>query len=255
LKDLISAALSNEPFAKARPDKSTEVLHHLMAHRKVNSMNLLRVFLLTLSFVLLVLAGAVGAAQHQGFYTGFYYGAAVDKEVTAKDDLGRYTLDTDLPENLVGSLGYDLPPDSLLGRGRIELTYFQQKSSFDQAHFSDGSFSAAGDLQVQSLMLSSYVVYPTNSYFSLYLGGGIGAAKIKVDQLIIDQLLLLDGSKTELAGQLGAGVQLQLTSWLRADLGYRYFLSKNPEFKDSAGRKLTLDVNRHNALLGLVVLF
>lgn len=218
-------------------------------------MNLFRVFLLSLSLLLLDLAGPVFAAQHQGFYAGFYYGAGVDQKVSVKDDLGRYTLDTGLPQNLGGSLGYDLPPDSLLGRGRIELTYFQQKSTFDQAHFSDGRFTAAGDLQVQNLMLSSYVVYPTNAYFSLYLGAGIGAAKIKLDQLIIDQLQVLSDSETVLAGQLGAGVQLQLTSWLRANLGYRYFLSKKPEFQDNTGRKLSVDVNRHNAMLGMVVLF
>lgn len=226
-----------------------------MAYRKVKNMKLLRISLLTLGLVLLVLSGAVCAEKHQGFYAGIYYGAAIDQNVIAVDSLGRYTLDTEVPLNISGSLGYDLPPESLLGKGRIELTYFQQQADFDRARFTDGKFSALGDFQVQSLMLSSYAVYETNAYVALYLGGGIGAAKIKVDQLTIDQQPILNDTKIVLAGQLGAGIEVPLTSWLRADLGYRYFLSKEPEFKDNTGRKLSLDVNSHNAILGLVVLF
>lgn len=218
-------------------------------------MKSLRIFLLALGLVLVVLSGAVCAEKHQGFYAGIYYGVGSDQDVIAVDSLGRYTLDTEIPLDISGSLGYDLPPDSLLGKGRIELTYFQQKAGFDRAHFTDGKFSAFGDLQVQSLMLSSYAVYPTNSPVALYLGGGIGAARIKVDQLIIDQQPILHDTDVVLAGQLGVGIEVSLTSWLRADLGYRYFLSQNPKFKDNVGRKISFDVNSHNAVLGLVVLF
>jgi opacity protein-like surface antigen len=218
-------------------------------------MNLLRMFLLAPALVLMVFPGAVYAEKHQGFYAGVYYGAAADQNVIAVDSLGRYTLDTKIPLNISGSLGYDLPPDSLLGKGRIELTYFQQQADFDRARFTDGRFTTGGDFQVQSLMLSSYAVYETSPYLALYLGGGIGAARVKVDQLTIDQQPMLNDTKTVLAGQLGVGVEVALTSWLRADLGYRYFLSKEPEFKDNTGRELSLDVNSHNAILGLVVLF
>ncbi|HBT83581.1 MAG TPA: hypothetical protein DEB35_09345, partial [Desulfuromonas sp.] len=65
---------------------------------------------------------------------------------------------------------------------------------------------------------------------------------------------LIDDEVTTVAGQGGLGLDIDITSWLRLDVGYRFFYVR-PEFTQSNGSDVTIDYREHSALVGAVVKF
>jgi len=213
--------------------------------------------LLLVSTLLVLWAGSALADQHQGIYLGAYFGAPYLNTVEAQDNLGRFNLNADFGPMYALTLGYDLPVEGLLGNGRVELEYNQRSQDFTTADFSSSSVAASGSLQVQQLMLSSVATFPEIRLFALtpYVGLGVGAAQVKVDQLQVDGTAFLNDDSLVFAAQGSVGLQKNLTSWLRLDLGYRYTYIADPELTEVDGRKVKLAVSAHQGMLGLVFLF
>jgi opacity protein-like surface antigen len=219
-------------------------------------MNSLRQLILVPALVMLML-GSAAAQRHEGYYLGAYFGLPLMDSVEAKDDLGRFNLNADTGQLYALTLGYDLPVEGLLGNGRIELEYNQRSHDISSADFRTGRVAATGSLQVQQLMLNSFAIFPEVGFFAMtpYVGVGIGAAQVKVDQLTVIGQPLLDDESLVFAAQAGCGLQKELTSRLRLDLGYRYAYITDPELTESDGRKVELSVGGHQGMLGLVLLF
>jgi len=145
-----------------------------------------------------------------------------------------------------------LPPGGSLGSGRVEIEYSYRNNSFSHAEFSDGTVAAAGDLSVQGLLLNSFAEFPNSTRVTPYLGVGIGGALIKLDKLTVNSLPMVDDSKLVLAYQGGCGVNMELTSSLQLDFGYRFFATDQPQFKEVDGRKIDLKYHAHTVSIGLI---
>ncbi|HKI52377.1 MAG TPA: outer membrane beta-barrel protein [Geothermobacteraceae bacterium] len=216
-------------------------------------MNVMRPMMICL--FLLLLAGTAGAESHHGYYAGAWYGISAFETSTANDDLGSFNLEADQDSFWGISFGYDLPSQSTGANGRVEIEYGHRSNSFDNGQFNNGAFAASGDVQVESLLLNSFAVFPNQTRVSPYLGLGLGGAKLTIDNLQIDGQPFIDDECLVFAWQLGGGLEIELTRSLRVDLGYRYFSVYQPELNEVDGRKVKPDYTAHSGMLGVVWMF
>jgi len=205
--------------------------------------------------ILLLLAGNAMAETNWGYYLGASAGVSSLANANAQDASGLFNLEADAGTLVAVSLGYDLPQRTHYSNGRVELEFSQRSSSFTQAEFTSGNVSASGELVVQSLLLNSFAVFPVRPRFSPYIGVGIGAAMINVDNLVVAGAPIVNDDTVSLAWQVGGGLQFPLTRSFRLDLGYRYFSTNHSEFEQVDGIKIEIECDSHNGTLGLVWLF
>lgn len=207
-------------------------------------------YLLCLPMLLLPLCRPAWSA-HQGVYVGAYYGMALLDEAEARDDLGTFHLDFDPGEVAAFTLGYDLHPKGFLGDGRIELEYARRSNSLDKVDFLEGDIEGEGDLQVDSVLLSTYGVYRGFRGWVPYFGAGIGAARVTADDLEVGGQSLADDDDVVFAYQVGVGADIPLLTNLSLDVGYRFFGTTKPEFETSDGGDFKVEYFSHAALVGL----
>lgn len=124
------------------------------------------------------------------------------------------------------AVGYDF------GTARLELEGSYRESDVDKVRTGAGSVKVNADLELLTVLVNGYVDFATNSMATPYLGIGAGYARAEIDD-IEDEFV---------AGQLAAGVLLEISPAMSVDLGYRYLL---PVGKDD------LDIRQHTASVGL----
>lgn len=198
----------------------------------------------------LLLCGPV-MAQHTGPYVGALLGGNALMNAKSSDNLGTFNLNFD--PGLQGSVvfGLDFEPGNPVGEGRIELEYTRRGNQLDQVKFTDGSFKGSGNVTADSLLFNFFGVFHDSRRWAPYLGLGIGAARIEASNLKVTGQPLGSGSAVVFAYQAGTGLDFSLTDRLNLDLGYRFFGSVRPEFKEADGRKFKMDYFSHSAVLGL----
>ncbi len=119
-----------------------------------------------------------------------------------------------------------------------------------------------GDIRCFSAMANAWYDLLLGEKFIPYIGGGIGAARVSLNNFSINTFPIVPGptsTETELvddddiqfAYQIGAGVGYELSERFIIDLGYRYFATLDPEFTDKGGNKVKIDNAYHNLLLGI----
>lgn len=201
--------------------------------------------------------GAANAEEEQGFYVG---GNAVytdvfdaDTTITTETDAGGNPL-SNLP--LIGDLldllggggagtqieSGDIEYDRDFGYGisagynfsnpfRLELEY--RKGENDAKNF-------GASLEVESLMTNLWYDFRAGERLRPYVGGGLGMATIDLDGADDDVMI----------GQLGAGVNYNLTPRLVLDAGYRYAMAEDPKFVEG-NTKIETEYESQSLLLGL----
>lgn len=106
------------------------------------------------------------------------------------------------------------------------------------------------DVNIQTYMLNVFYDFYTDTKFTPYIGGGIGAAHISADNsmkfgyydtngaMVFPVDMDDSASKTNFAWNLGAGVAYAITDSVDLDLGYRYIDFGSIDFQQS----LTFDM-------------
>lgn len=106
------------------------------------------------------------------------------------------------------------------------------------------------ELKVRTFLLNVYYDFDMKSGFSPYLGGGIGTAKVKYDDLTLDfyhiPIILPGDSDHALAYQLSAGLGYAVNENITLDLSYRYFSTSDLHLQI-----VDDDLTTHNILLGV----
>jgi len=205
--------------------------------------------------ILILVAGNAAAQTNTDYYLGAYAGVTSLVTANARDSFGLFNLEATEGSLIAVSIGYELPPLRHESNGRVEIEYSQRSANFNQAEFTNGKVSASGSLEVQSLMFNSFVVFPTRTRFSPYVGLGIGGAIINVDNLVVAGFPMVNDDNFSFAWQVGGGMEFTLTQSLRMDLGYRFFSTNHTDFVQVDGSKIEIEGHSHNGMLGLVWLF
>lgn len=111
-----------------------------------------------------------------------------------------------------------------------------------------------GDLGVFSGMFNAFLDLHNPSRVTPYLGGGIGFASVHISDTTAftntgKVFLYEDSSDTVFAYQVGAGMDIALTSRYSLDVGYRYFHTDKAQLNgDFISSELRFE--SHNAMVG-----
>ncbi len=204
-----------------------------------------RIFIIC--FILLLASSGVALAE-EGFTNQFYAGVSrgvsdvsntdiVDKENAVSS---RAEFKRDLFASAV--VGLDI------GRGRYELELDYRQSDLDRLGSSTATFS--GDVTVTSLMFNVYGDFENDSRYTPYLGFGLGAAKISINDWKSDDTDLINDTDYLLAFQVATGVHIAINQRWGIDFGYKYFNTAFPDFTDAAGRGIESDFRSNTLALG-----
>jgi opacity protein-like surface antigen len=195
-------------------------------------------------------------AQHSGPYVGAFLGGSALMSGKSTDSQGDFRLSYKPALVEGGVAGWDLEPGNALGEGRLELEYSHRSNPLDKATFSTGNVPGGGKVTADSLLFNCIGVFRDDTIWSPYLGVGLGAARLKADNLTVTGQQLSNDSAVVFAYQVQTGLDIALSKNFSLDFGYRYFSTARPTFREATGgRKFTLDYINHSAVFGLRVGF
>ncbi len=201
----------------------------------------------------LVLAGSsVSALAASGPYLGGHFGLVMLDDAKNHSDEGSFIFDFE--QGLGGgvTLGFDLDDDyPHIGKGRIEVELGYRQADLDRVEFNEGPFDADGDVTVLNAMLNTIAEYRHGSQWRPYLGLGIGAAQVSLNDATTFGGPLVDDDDLVFAYQVLAGLGLKLSKTLTWDIGYRWLSSTDPELVDGLGEEFDFDFSSHQLSLGL----
>ena len=108
---------------------------------------------------------------------------------------------------------------------------------------------AYGTESALSGMLNAWYELDTGTPVGVYVGGGIGIARISIDNVKTGGPVIVDDTDTVFAYQVGAGVSYAFTPKARATLEYRFFGTTQSRFTDISG-DFNSEFHNHSVLLG-----
>jgi opacity protein-like surface antigen len=106
--------------------------------------------------------------------------------------------------------------------------------------------SSSGDVTIFSFLANAYIDFINSTSWTPYITGGIGAAKIEINDLKVDIFPIGDSDDTVLAYQFGAGVTYAFNKNFAIDLKYRYIAMADPEFEG-----IDAEISIHHVYFGL----
>ncbi len=198
----------------------------------------------------LLLCGPV-RAEHSGLYVGGLIGGDALMTSKASDNQGSFNLKFKPGWQGSGVVGWDFEPGNPAGEGRVEIEYTRRSNRLDKVQFAEGNVNGSGDLTVDSLLINCFGILYGDRLWSPYVGVGLGAARFAASDLQVTGRPLSNGSTVVFAYQLGAGFDIQMTTHLSLDLGYRFFSSIRPKFSEGNGHNFAMNYFSHNVVLGL----
>lgn len=210
-----------------------------------------------LIFLLFVFFPLSATAAGEGLYLSAGFGGNYVQETENDNSSGSFNIALDYGYAASLALGYDLGnehPD--LGRGRVDIEFGYRSNELDEVEFLEGKSPGDGDLNVMSVMLTTYGEPEDRSEaWTPYICLGIGAAEITLDNATVADSPLVDDSDWVLAGQVGLGSGYAISDHLTLDLGYRFFVTSPPEFKDAEGQNFDSEYYSHLLQAGIRMSF
>ena len=131
---------------------------------------------------------------------------------------------------------------------RPEINFVLRQNDFDAVRFTNGSSTDAnGEVENVSLMGNLWYNFRSGQSVQPYLGGGIGASKVTVQNFTNSNFSEDD---TVFGVQGGFGAQFALGPRVNLDLGYRYLFNEDPELSTTT-RQYDTEYAAHSVLLGI----
>ncbi|MDY6848072.1 MAG: outer membrane protein [Geoalkalibacter sp.] len=197
-------------------------------------------------------------AAEQGVYFGANMGAVFLEDSSVSAPVGSsFDIEYDSGMSYGILLGYDAGTyfsKSGNTSGRLEIEYARRSNDADEVEENGVFRPVGGEAIVDSLMINSWVDFRTESPFRPYLGGGLGAAR-----LTLDDAGFSDDDDIRFAYQAGAGIGLPIGNHLTISVGYRYFSmldatlraeTLDPETDAVQEREYDIEYSSHNIDVG-----
>ncbi len=135
-----------------------------------------------------------------------------------KDGAARYSLDDGT--NVLGAIGIRCPQKDC----RLEAEIGYQTTGMNTVTSRFGPSEYRGDVHVWSLLANGYYNIYDGKGFKPYLTAGLGAARVKFDNLrFAGYSNGYSEHETAFAYQVGAGVAVPISPGVKIDARYRYF--------------------------------
>lgn len=197
-------------------------------------------------------------AAERGVYFGANMGAVFLEDSSVSAPVGSsFDIEYDSGMSYGILLGYDAGTyfsKSGNTSGRLEIEYARRSNDADEVEENGVFRPVGGEAIVDSLMINSWVDFRTESPFRPYLGGGLGAAR-----LTLDDAGFSDDDDIRFAYQAGAGIGLPIGNHLTISVGYRYFSmldatlraeTLDPETDAVQEREYDIEYSSHNIDVG-----
>jgi opacity protein-like surface antigen len=179
--------------------------------------------------------------SNQGVYVSLQGGVALtnDSDLTEAGITGAAKFDTGYALN--GAFGY-IFGSGLRAEGEIGYTKNDMESlSVNVGRFTITATGFNGHVDILSGMANVVFDFPVDGQVKPYLLGGLGIARVGVD---------IEGTTSDdtvLAGQLGAGANVEINEQVSAGLSYRFFKTADLNFGGTEA-----DYSSNRFMLGLM---
>jgi OmpA-OmpF porin, OOP family len=192
-------------------------------------------------------------AGTKGPFVGIMGGAnfSGDQDISGTGAGINRTVDTDTGWAVIPSIGYRY------GNGvRTEFELGYRSNDVDSLSGVGGS-TAGGKIKARSAMLNLLYDVDTGSRIMPYIGGGIGYAQVDYDGVrpVGVATANINDDDNVFAYQGIAGLSYWLNQSVELAAEYRYFATKDPDFRTSAGVPVEGEYDSHSALVGLRINF
>jgi OOP family OmpA-OmpF porin len=206
-------------------------------------------FALLAGAALLALSSAPAMAQGNGFYTGLAGGANWLNESTVSGAGTSNDVDFDLGYGLLGKVGY-----GFMDNFRTELELGYRANDVDST--SAPGVNASGDVSAWTAFANVFYDFMPKEKFNPFVGVGLGAARVSVDNARANATRIIDDSDTVAAYQGIVGASYALTdNWL-VTADYRYTASfSDLDLRATNGAAVEADWSNHAIMLGLTYRF
>lgn len=145
--------------------------------------------------------------------------------------------------------GYDFGP------ARLELEYSYRNNDIDKLEILSVEVNEGGNMEIEAFMINGYYDFYNYGMSTPYVMIGGGWADVTMDGVKANGVTIVDDDDNVWAAQAGVGVQIALNRNLAIDVGYRFFMTDDPEFKAPDGTKVDTDVQNHVGMIGLTFMF
>ena len=189
---------------------------------------------------------SAGFAAPKGPFVGIMGGVnfADDQDISGIGAGISRSIDTDTGWAVIPSIGYRY------GNGfRTEFELGYRTNDVDSV---SGAANGSGDVTAKSAMLNLVYDVDTGGRLMPYIGGGVGYSQVEYDVRPVGVgVNRVDDEDNVFAYQAIAGLSYWVSEAVEVAAEYRYFATKDPDFRTSAGVAVEGEYDSHAALLGL----
>ncbi len=214
---------------------------------------------------------AVPAQARDGkAYIGIEGGVSFDDQVNIDIDNNRpdglldnaAIANTNLGIDADVIVGYDFGAFRLEAEGGYKRAGYESLQVLNSAILPGGLTVPAGtfvqnqrDLEIYSGMVNGLVEFGNDDGFTVYGGGGVGFANLRLPVEVAGVGTVVDDNETDFAWQLIGGARLALSENLDLGVKYRYFVLDNFDLQAANGAPLRADYSAHSVLASLTLNF
>ena len=213
-----------------------------------------------------ILLGSAGSAHAQGLYLSVGAGMSMLQDADNTNDTPRVDVKSsyDTGWMVTGAIGYGfangLRVEGEIGYRQVEVDQLDIRDDGGLGAALGGpslnglETPAAGNETALSVMANVWYDINTGTPVTPYVGGGIGVARITLDNLRVAGITIVDDHDNVFAYQLGAGVAYAVSQQVSLTLDYRFFQTADAEFTDIAG-DFKSEFTNHSVAAGVRVRF
>ncbi len=204
-------------------------------------------------------------ADQPGWYIGAGGGWSTIDNVGTADSSLNFTSTEGHGFGVIGFGGYDFGG---LFRAEGEVGYHRHDvkslsiandgglgASLGVGSLTGASTNAGGSISALSFMVNGIVNLLPSWRVSPYVGVGVGGADVSLNSFQVAGSTIADDSDLVLATQGIAGLGGRISPHVSLALDYRYFLTMDPTFKDTAGSTFRSKYREQNVLLSVTYHF
>ena len=209
----------------------------------------MRIRMLT-AVAVIALAVPAAARAEEGFYLGGGLGLSSAVNSTYEDAVNSNKIKLD--DGFAGLIsgGYQFASN-----WRAEAEFASRRNAVDNITGTGAAAPVTGASAVYSLMGNAIYGIPTGTKFTPYIGAGIGAARVKADNVGTTLASNVNDSDTVFAYQGIAGLEYDVTQNWKAGVDYRYFRTADTKFTSAALTDVSGDYANHTVLMSTRYLF
>lgn len=197
----------------------------------------------TVATAVVLIAAAAGPAAAQTYYIGLAggYTQGVETDFASTGPAARQEAEFDSGRAAAAAFGFESHDG-----WRLEGELSWRRNDLDTL---DGA-AAVGAIETWATMVNVFYRPNVQARVGLYLGGGVGAARVEAAGVVTGNGPLDDFDLSP-AWQLGAGVDMSMFRRTALSIEYRYLVVNGIDWVDNDGDRITLDQRSNSVMIGL----